>query len=92
MSATVDTTKFQEYFKSSTVLTIPGRLHPINMFFLEEVLSITQFFTPQMRAAMSKVQQKQAVKSDTEAGTKVELSEQDQENLNFALETYMNFR
>lgn len=92
MSATVDTTKFQEYFNSSAVLSIPGRLYPIQTYFLEDILSMTQFFTPQMRSAMNKLQEKQATVTNSQAANNVVLSEQDQANLNYALEAYMNFR
>lgn len=91
MSATVDTSKFQQYFKTSAVLSIPGRLYPIQAYFLEDILSMTKFFTPQMRVAMNKCQQKQISGNNSEDSKKEELSEDDQRNFNYVLETYMNY-
>ncbi|ENN76424.1 hypothetical protein YQE_07085, partial [Dendroctonus ponderosae] len=42
MSATVNTVKFQEYFNSSAVLSIAGRLHDIQTYFLEDILKQDQ--------------------------------------------------
>ncbi|XP_050304202.1 3'-5' RNA helicase YTHDC2-like isoform X2 [Anthonomus grandis grandis] len=93
MSATVDTTKFQTYFNSSAVLSIPGRLYPIQTFFLGDILSMTQFMTGHMRSAMAKLQQKREsqLSHTMVAAEKPKLSEQDQANLNCALEAYMNY-
>lgn len=33
MSATMDTEKFQRYFDNAPLLDIPGRLHPVEIFF-----------------------------------------------------------
>lgn len=33
MSATLDAGKFQEYFNSAPILNIPGRLHPVEIFY-----------------------------------------------------------
>ncbi|KAL1505238.1 hypothetical protein ABEB36_004845 [Hypothenemus hampei] len=90
MSATVDTTKFQEYFKCNQVLSLPGRLFPIQSFFLEDVLSMTQYSTPHMKSAMSKIQQRQNSVQDTQIET-AKLSEQDQANWDSVLESYLNF-
>ncbi|XP_066149688.1 3'-5' RNA helicase YTHDC2-like isoform X1 [Euwallacea fornicatus] len=96
MSATMDTTKFQEYFQSSTVLSIPGRLFPIETFFIEEILGMTQFVTPQMRAAMKKLEERNPLQPiDTVVGAGVveqvaPLSDMDQAHFDDVLETYMN--
>ena len=33
MSATMDAVKFQEYFEGSPRLNIPGRLHPVDVYY-----------------------------------------------------------
>lgn len=92
MSATVDTTKFQRYFNSGAVMSIPGRLFPINTYFLGDVLSMTGFVTPQMKCASQKLNQQKREVYNATAMTKNELSKQDQTNFNYVLEAYMNFR
>ncbi|CAG9772669.1 unnamed protein product [Ceutorhynchus assimilis] len=91
MSATVDTSKFQQYFNSSAILSIPGRLFSIETYFVEDILSMTAFFTPQMRTAMAKLQQKKQTVQNAQLPPVMELSPLDQDNLNLALEAYMNF-
>lgn len=92
MSATVDTAKFQQYFNSGAVMSIPGRLFSIATYFIGDVLSMTRFVTPQMRLAWQKIEQQKQTVYNTMAGTKNELSRQDQANFNYVLEAYMNFR
>jgi pre-mRNA-splicing factor ATP-dependent RNA helicase DHX15/PRP43 len=36
MSATMDAEKFQKYFDSAPLLDIPGRLHPVEIFYTLE--------------------------------------------------------
>ena len=36
MSATMDAEKFQNYFKGAPLLDIPGRLHPVEIFYTHE--------------------------------------------------------
>eukprot|EP00698_Gefionella_okellyi_P016365 TRINITY_DN467_c0_g1_i2.p1 TRINITY_DN467_c0_g1~~TRINITY_DN467_c0_g1_i2.p1 ORF type:complete len:1382 (+),score=373.23 TRINITY_DN467_c0_g1_i2:80-4147(+) len=43
MSATVDVTLFSNYFHGAPVVTIPGRIFPVDEFFLEEVVRITGY-------------------------------------------------
>ncbi|XP_076259588.1 3'-5' RNA helicase YTHDC2-like isoform X1 [Rhynchophorus ferrugineus] len=91
MSATVDTSKFTDYFQTKAVLTIPGRLYPIRNYFLEEILATVNFFTPQMRKAMIKLKQKQYT-SFQQIGEQVnQLSAEDQFNFNLILRDYMEF-
>ena len=34
MSATLDAAKFQDYFQKSPLMTVPGRMHPVEVFYL----------------------------------------------------------
>ncbi|KAL7735496.1 hypothetical protein ACLKA6_010532 [Drosophila palustris] len=43
MSATIDTTLFSNYFNGCPVLEVPGRGFPVQQFFLEDILQMTQF-------------------------------------------------
>ena len=36
MSATMDAEKFQKYFDDAPLLDIPGRLHPVEIFYTPE--------------------------------------------------------
>ncbi|KAH8390969.1 hypothetical protein KR215_002892 [Drosophila sulfurigaster] len=50
MSATIDTTLFSNYFNGCPVLEVPGRGFPVQQFFLEDILQMTQFVpTPELR-------------------------------------------
>lgn len=92
MSATLDTRKFQQYFNSGAIMSIPGRLFPITTYFIGDVLSMTCFVTPQMRLAAQKLDQQNRVVYNAPQESKNELSKQDQANFNYVLEAYMNFR
>lgn len=48
MSATMDTQIFSRYFNNCPVITIPGRLHEVQRYYLEDVLKITKYRTPKM--------------------------------------------
>ncbi|KAH8252671.1 hypothetical protein KR032_001180, partial [Drosophila birchii] len=43
MSATIDTTLFANYFGGCPVLEVPGRAFPVEQFFLEDILQMTNF-------------------------------------------------
>jgi len=43
MSATIDTTLFSKYFGGCPVLEVPGRAFPVQQFFLEDILQMTDF-------------------------------------------------
>lgn len=43
MSATIDTTKFSKYFGICPVLEVPGRAFPVQQFFLEDIIQMTDF-------------------------------------------------
>ncbi|XP_037271570.2 ATP-dependent DNA/RNA helicase DHX36 isoform X1 [Rhipicephalus microplus] len=39
MSATINAEKFSEYFEDAPIIRIPGRTHPVNQFFLEDIIA-----------------------------------------------------
>lgn len=43
MSATIDTTQFSNYFGNCPVIGIEGRTHPVQQYFLEDCIELTQF-------------------------------------------------
>ncbi len=45
MSATVDVTLFTKYFGDAPVIEIPGKIHPVNVFYLEDIVE-TLDYTP----------------------------------------------
>ncbi|XP_011877491.1 PREDICTED: dosage compensation regulator [Vollenhovia emeryi] len=46
MSATIDTTLFSEYFNNCPVVEIPGRAFPVQQYFLEDCIQLTNFIPP----------------------------------------------
>ncbi|XP_046735183.1 dosage compensation regulator isoform X4 [Diprion similis] len=46
MSATIDTTLFSEYFNKCPVIEIPGRAFPVQQYFLEDCVHLTNFVPP----------------------------------------------
>lgn len=46
MSATIDTTLFSEYFNNCPVVEIPGRAYPVQQYFLEDCIQMTNFVPP----------------------------------------------
>ncbi|XP_043664473.1 dosage compensation regulator isoform X1 [Vespula pensylvanica] len=46
MSATIDTTLFSEYFNNCPVIEIPGRSFPVQQYFLEDCIQLTNFVPP----------------------------------------------
>lgn len=43
MSATLNANIFSDYFGNVPVLEIPGRTHPVDQIFLEDILEITNY-------------------------------------------------
>lgn len=43
MSATIDTTLFSGYFGDCPVIEVEGRTHPVDQYFLEDCIELTQF-------------------------------------------------
>lgn len=46
MSATIDTTLFSNYFNNCPVIEIPGRSYPVQQYFLEDCIQLTNFIPP----------------------------------------------
>ncbi|KAJ2941488.1 hypothetical protein O0L34_g14536 [Tuta absoluta] len=46
MSATVDTTLFTQYFGNCPVIEVPGRTYPVQQYFLEDCIELTNFVPP----------------------------------------------
>ncbi|XP_063383096.1 3'-5' RNA helicase YTHDC2-like [Cydia fagiglandana] len=58
MSATMDTQIFSRYFNNCPVITIPGRLHEVQRYYLEDILKLTQYRTKKMVQAERELKQK----------------------------------
>ena len=43
VSATIDTSLFSSYFSSCPVVEVPGRVHPVQEYFLEDCIQMTNF-------------------------------------------------
>ncbi|KZC09251.1 Dosage compensation regulator [Dufourea novaeangliae] len=46
MSATIDTTLFSNYFNNCPVIEIAGRAYPVQQYFLEDCIQLTNFVPP----------------------------------------------
>ncbi len=43
MSATIDTSLFSRYFDRCPVVDIPGRVHPVQLYYLEDCVEMLHF-------------------------------------------------
>lgn len=43
MSATIDTSLFSRYFDRCPVVDIPGRVHPVELYYLEDCVEMLRF-------------------------------------------------
>ncbi|XP_031779462.1 3'-5' RNA helicase YTHDC2 [Nasonia vitripennis] len=48
MSATIDTTIFTKYFNNCPVVSVPGKLFDVDVYYLEDVLKIINYTTKEM--------------------------------------------
>lgn len=46
MSATIDTTLFSDYYNGCPVVEVPGRAYPVQQYFLEDCIQMTNFVPP----------------------------------------------
>ncbi|XP_074099663.1 dosage compensation regulator mle isoform X1 [Cotesia typhae] len=46
MSATIDTSLFSDYFNKCPVIEVPGRAYPVQQYFLEDCVHLTNFVPP----------------------------------------------
>ena len=46
MSATIDTTLFSKYFNNCPIIEVPGRAFPVQEYFLEDAIQMTNFIPP----------------------------------------------
>nr|XP_034195568.1 dosage compensation regulator isoform X1 [Osmia lignaria] len=46
MSATIDTTLFSNYFNNCPIIEVPGRSYPVQRYFLEDCIQLTNFVPP----------------------------------------------
>ena len=46
MSATIDTTLFSKYFNDCPIIEVPGRAFPVQEYFLEDAIQMTNFVPP----------------------------------------------
>lgn len=89
MSATMNTSKFLHYFGQGKVLSIPGRLYPIDVIFLEDILLLTKYMSPKMRE-VTKKEKKNATEHVAE-DIAVSVLQEENIELDEALDDYMNF-
>jgi len=43
MSATIDASLFSRYFGNCPVIDIPGRIHPVKLYYLEDCIEMLRF-------------------------------------------------
>lgn len=64
MSATLDTDLFSSYFKNAPTITIPGRLHLVTEYYLEDILSLLSYESQAMFQLKKKQSDSQVVDVD----------------------------
>ncbi|XP_029450233.1 putative ATP-dependent RNA helicase DHX57 isoform X3 [Rhinatrema bivittatum] len=61
MSATLNAELFSQYFKSAPVVNIPGRMFPVDQFFLEDAIAVTGYVledgSPYARSAQQSIRE-----------------------------------
>lgn len=55
MSATMDINLFQKYFNNAPVVFIPGRLHPVQDYYLDDILQMINYESAAMVAKKKKI-------------------------------------
>ncbi|XP_011498496.1 PREDICTED: probable ATP-dependent RNA helicase YTHDC2 [Ceratosolen solmsi marchali] len=55
MSATIDTSIFSKYFYNCPIIRIPGKLYEVDIYYLEDVLQMTNYFTKEMLKMKNKL-------------------------------------
>ncbi|XP_028143428.1 ATP-dependent DNA/RNA helicase DHX36 isoform X2 [Diabrotica virgifera virgifera] len=94
MSATINCQKFVDYFTDVKVLSIPGRVFPIETHFLEEILASTNYMSPKMLEADCNGKSKKKKPVNT-AYEKVEKVDEDVDEMNECmdeeLDSYLTF-
>ncbi|RWS31417.1 putative ATP-dependent RNA helicase YTHDC2-like protein [Leptotrombidium deliense] len=58
MSATIDTERFSRYFGDCPVIRVSGIQHKVSTFFLEDVLKLTNYWTPEMKKCEKSLKQR----------------------------------
>lgn len=53
MSATLNASTFSQYFGNGEIVTVPGRLFKVDVYYLENIVTITKYATEQMKTYMN---------------------------------------
>ncbi|XP_048505988.1 3'-5' RNA helicase YTHDC2-like isoform X2 [Athalia rosae] len=69
MSATMDTAIFQKYFNDCSVINVPGRLFDVEVFYLEDILKLTNYMTKDMSVKKEKMVNKKDQKKVLDSWT-----------------------
>ncbi|XP_022130411.2 dosage compensation regulator isoform X2 [Pieris rapae] len=81
MSATVDTTLFVNYFGNCPVIEVPGRTHPVQQYFLEDCVELTNFM-PLPDTRKRKVSGKKANRNEEDDDDEEAALGEEEEDLN----------
>lgn len=57
MSATADSARFSAYFGGAPCIKIPGQTHPVEDFYLEDVITATRYKAPSIKASRTYTQE-----------------------------------
>ncbi|CAG9827692.1 unnamed protein product [Diabrotica balteata] len=94
MSATINCQKFVDYFSNVKVLSIPGRVFPIETHFLEEILASTNYMSLKMLEAEDNGKSKKKILVNTFC-EEVKKTDEDKDEVNECmdeeLDSYLNF-
>lgn len=53
MSATLNAPTFSQYFGNGVIVNVPGRLFQVNVFYMENILTMTNYSTDEMKGYMN---------------------------------------
>lgn len=75
MSATLNASKFSQYFGNAEIITIPGRLFEVEVFYLEKILTSTEYLSDEMKEYMEN--QRESTSQCIDMAAEAEISNED---------------
>ena len=87
MSATIDTTLFSSYFNECPIIEVPGRAHPVQEYYLEDCIQLTNFMPPP-DSGRNKKNKKNRNNDDDEDGDEMATGEDDTDLSNICSNEY----
>ena len=87
MSATIDTTLFSSYFNECPIIEVPGRAFPVQEYYLEDCIQLTNFMPPP-DSGRNKKNKKNRNNDDDDDGDEMATGEDDTDLSNICSNEY----